>query len=285
MHPKDTTLSRDAAAIFLTTAFDKFQETGKILEEKYSALKIETERLRRELQKKEFEVRRAERMAVLGQTAAALAHEIRNPLGAIKLFVSLLREDVAEMPQSVALVGEVEKSITQLDRVILNVLQFAKESECVLAPTNINSLLAEQADLIRKIQVDSKIKVVFHLCDQAYVLGSDHLLRQVLDNLFLNAAQAMKNGGTITVSSQLLFSQGKQQLCLKIEDSGPGIPAEILPRLFEPFATSRAEGTGLGLAVVKKILGQHQATIKATNSERGAQFEINFPLQISKERA
>jgi len=258
---------------FLATAFARFEEASSRLEERYASLKTESERLRVELQKKEEEVRRAEKMAVLGQTAAALAHEIRNPLGAIKLFMSLLREDVANMPSSLGLVEEVNCSISTLDRVISNVLQFAKDKECALAPANLNNIIAEEINLFKKMDRQNSLSIETRLSEHTYILGNDGLLRQMLSNLLTNSAQASHYKGTISISSEL----ENDSLKLIISDNGPGIAADILPKLFEPFVTGRAEGTGLGLAVVKNIVTRHGASISAAN-DGGAKFTILFPV-------
>lgn len=258
---------------FLANAFARFEEASCRLEQRYAALRVEAERLRVDLQKKEEEVRRAEKMAVLGQTAAALAHEIRNPLGAIKLFISLLREDVASMPSSLELVDQVDSSISTLDRVISNVLQFAKDKECALAPVNLNNIIAEEITLFKKIDRQNQLSIESKLSDQAYILGNDGLLRQMIGNLMTNAAQATQYKGKISLSTLL----ESDSLNLIVSDNGPGISAEILPKLFEPFVTGRSEGTGLGLAVVKNIVNRHGATISARN-DNGAQFTISFPV-------
>lgn len=262
---------------FLTAAFARFEEASHRLEERYRLLRDESERLRIELQKKETEVRKAEKMAVLGQTAAALAHEIRNPLGAIKLFMSLLREDVTEMPEALKLVDEVGRSITTLDRVISNVLQFAKDRECILAPTNINNIIADEVALFKKLDRDGGVRFELKLCEWSFVLANDGLLRQMLTNLFLNAAQAMSYNGKIIISTKESSNTTERFLELTVADNGPGISAEILPRLFEPFVTGRSEGTGLGLAVVKKTVEQHNGIIEAKNNN-GAEFKISLPI-------
>lgn len=262
---------------FLASAFARFEEASSRLEERYSSLKIESEKLRAELIKKEAEVRKAEKMAVLGQTAAALAHEIRNPLGAIKLFMSLLREDVAGMPGTLGLCDEVNRSIVTLDRVISNVLQFAKDKECALSPVNLNNILSEEISLFKRMDRDGGLRITISLAERGFILGNDGLLRQLIANIFTNAAQATQHKGEIRVSTEIVANDNSESLKLVIADSGPGIKAEVMPKLFEPFVTGRAEGTGLGLAVVKNIIERHGANIEVRNNP-GAEFSILFPL-------
>jgi len=263
----------------LMAAFEKFKEASSKLEERYSALRGEAEYLRKELQKKEIEVRRAERMAVLGQTAAALAHEVRNPLGAMKLFASLLREDLKALPKSIVLVDEIERSIGALDGVVSNVLQFAKEHESNLLPININSIISDQITVFKKLDRKDGVGFVTALSGASYILGNEQLLRQIFYNLFLNAAQAMHYKGTITVSTSTIKRETEEWLAISIKDTGPGIPNHIIDNIFEPFVTGRDEGTGLGLAIVKKILDQHKAQIIVSNQD-GAEFIIKFPVKV-----
>ncbi|MDZ4786543.1 MAG: ATP-binding protein [bacterium] len=267
----------------LMRAFENFKEASSRLEERYESLRIEAEFLKKELQKKELEVRRAERMAVLGQTAAALAHEVRNPLGAIRLFSSLLREDIQSMPKSLELVDEIDRSISSLDGVVSNILQFAKETEIALSPVNLNSLLYDQVSYFKKMDREGKINFTLKLCEHAFVIGNAKLLGQVFYNLFLNSAQAMGFKGEIIIKTNLLSNEKENSLILLLNDSGPGIPVELLPCLFEPFVTGREEGTGLGLAIVKKILDQHKASICVENND-GAEFKIKFSIGFNEMR-
>ncbi len=262
---------------YLASAFAKFEEASVRLESRYAVLRGESEKLRADLEKKEAEVRKHEKMAVLGQTAAALAHEIRNPLGAIKLFMSLLREDVSAMPNTVKLVDEVDKSIATLDRVISNVLQFAKDKECNLSPVNLNHVISEEVSLFTKMGRDGEIEVSLSLAETAFIMGNDGLLRQLLINLLTNSAQALNYKGRIAIRTERIADENGDSLALLISDSGPGISSEVMPKLFEPFVTGRAEGTGLGLAVVKNIVERHGATISVQNTP-GAEFKILFPI-------
>lgn len=271
--------AKDLPPAMLMAAFERFKEASSKLEERYAALREEAEMLRKELQKKELEVRRAERMAVLGETAAALAHEVRNPLGAMKLFASLLREDLQGQVGSLALVDEIERSIKSLDGVVSNILQFTKDNECNLSPINIHSLISDQVQEFNKIIRDQDLKFEINFNGSAYILGHEQLLRQVFYNLFINAAQVMKYRGLISIKTSIKVESKREWLVVKISDSGPGISPKIIDRIFDPFVTSRDEGTGLGLAIVKKILDQHKAEISAQNNN-GAEFTILFPTKV-----
>lgn len=268
-----TTGSTEAApAQLLEEAFTKFTEASARLEERHLALQLETEELRTQLKKKDLEIQRAERLATLGEMAAAIAHEVRNPLGAIKLFLSLLADDMRDRPDSLALVKNIDHSIESLDHVVSNILQFSKGHKAQLFPLNLHAVIQEQVTQCRGSYPEVTWDV--KLSGGPFVAGNEHTLRQVFHNLLLNACQAMKGKGQALVT----VSANPQGTTVAISDSGPGIAAAVINRLFEPFVTTRNEGTGLGLAIVKQVLDNHGATITANNrSSGGAEFSIFFP--------
>ena len=255
----------------LKDAFERFSESSTRLEERYQLLMEETAILRESLRQKDVEIKRHERLSLLGETAAALAHEVRNPLGAIKLFLSLLGKEVDKKPEALALIGQINLSITTLDNVVSNILQFSKDRKLTFAPVNMNSLIKEQ--LLSFPRSDSnRVSVALNLVGNPFVLGNESALRQVLYNLILNAHQAMKYSGTIRIETR----DEEDALAIIISDSGPGIPGEVSEKLFDPFVTTRNEGTGLGLAIVKRIVTQHNGSINVM-SRNGAIFTIVIP--------
>ena len=256
---------------FLADAFARFSEASARLEEHHSELRDEINSLKEQLQEKEREIERAARLATLGETAAAIAHEVRNPLGAIKLFVSLLREDVENNPASIKLVDQIDAGIVSIEHVVSNILHFTKEQPKLLTPVNIHALLHEQVALLEPLH-KGRATIHLDLRGTPFMPGDEHSLRRMLHNLLLNALQATKFNGSITVCCD---GTRNEEFILEIRDTGPGIPSEILPRLFEPFVTSRNEGTGLGLAIVKRIVQQHGGAIEARN-DNGAIFTIQF---------
>ncbi|MCO6431758.1 MAG: hypothetical protein J5J00_12945 [Deltaproteobacteria bacterium] len=259
----------------LEQAFAKFSEASHKLEAKYEELLKETEILRSALREKEQEVRRAERLSMLGETAAALAHEVRNPLGAMRLFLSLLRREVGERGDAANYVNQIDKSISTLDNVVSNILQFSKTQNVAMGPLNLNALILEQVALFGGPA--PQIEIVTELHAAPYIIGNEHGLRQMIYNLLLNSMQAMKNPGRITVSTK----DDDDGIVVCFKDEGPGIPADKLSRIFDPFYTTKSEGTGLGLAVVKQIVIQHSGSVSAANND-GAVFEVRFPRSSSK---
>lgn len=261
----------------LQDAFFRFSEASQRLEDRYQALLEETDVLRAQLKKKDEEMCRALRLATLGETAAGLAHEVRNPLGAIKIFVSLLKQDLASNEESSTIIYEIEKCITTLDNVIANMLQFSKGAPQEFAPVNLNAIIREisyQCTAPNHITTHTS----FCLESNPFIQGNETALRQVFFNLVNNAIQAMNNEGSLFIST----TDDDDHVQIKLADCGPGINESLKETLFDPFVTSRTEGTGLGLAVVKRIIDQHGGTITC-NNDGGAVFTCRLP-RIQKTR-
>ena len=267
--------------VTLQLAFKRFSEAGHRLEKKYELLRHEAEELRARLREKDAEIARTARLAMLGQTAAAIAHEVRNPLGSIKLFVSLLKQDLADRPDSLQIVDGINKSLATLDNVVANILQFSRQQKSSFAPVNIHSIIQEQAATLLPADRQS-LSVRLDLQALPFISGNEHALRQVFCNLILNAFQAMRYSGNLSIRT---WNADEGVFKAAVSDSGPGIPEHILCNIFEPFVTSKNEGTGLGLAIVKKILSEHHGHIEAANGEsgKGAVFTITLPRMIKED--
>jgi signal transduction histidine kinase len=264
----DGALSRQA----LKLVFERFNQASVVLASKYELLKREAEALRQRLREKDAEIARTARLAMLGETAAAIAHEVRNPLGSIRLFASLLHQDLADRPDSLKLVEEIDKSVSNLEIVVSNILQFAKHQSLQMAPVNLHAVIQEQvADLNSRQSRDLEVKSA--LAGNPFIKANEQSMRQLLFNLLLNAQQALRYKGEITVSCTDLDAD---QVLLTVKDNGPGVPEKLRARLFEPFVSGRPEGTGLGLAIVRQIVEQHSGKIEVRN-ESGAAFSISLP--------
>ncbi|RMG40476.1 MAG: hypothetical protein D6719_10755 [Candidatus Dadabacteria bacterium] len=255
----------------LQEAFVRFSEASTLLQEKYETLAREAEQLRIQLKKKEEEVKRKEKLATLGETAAALAHEIRNPLGAIKLFLSILREDLNGNQAALDMIDNIDKSVASMDNVVSNILHFSRSRSLKMAPLNLHSLIQEEINSCRARYKDSRISS--NLLGNPFICGNECGLRQVFGNILLNAVQATSFKGHIEVA---LKDIGQEHIGVTISDNGPGVPEELLDVLFDPFVTTRNEGTGLGLAIASGIIEQHGGEIKVFNN-KGACFEIILP--------
>lgn len=263
----------------LEEAFQRFNEAGNRLESRYQELLRETESLREELKAKDEAVRRAEKLALLGQTAAALAHEIRNPLGAIRMFLSMLKRDLAENQAALEIIHKIDKSVMSLDGVVSNILLFSKDRNESLTPINIHSLIKEQIEHFIVAEGDG-ISFESSLNGSPFVLGSEGGVRRVLFNLMLNSTQAMKHHGKVFISCSPT-QNGETEVVFR--DTGPGIDPNHLDSIFEPFFTTRNEGTGLGLAIVRQTMTAFGGRVEA-RSGVGAQIALIFPSP-KKERS
>ena len=257
----------------LEELFVKFNIASAKLEDRYEKLLRETNDLRDQLKIKDQEIKRGERLAILGETAAAIAHEIRNPLGSIKLFLSLLEIEIQENQPACALVDQINQSMFRLNSVISNILHFSKEEQPVHGLVNLHTLISEQISQANIIS-DGAIVIEQVLQANPFMQGQEESIRQVLGNIFTNAIQACPNSNgkiqvrTIDVDNKIMIA---------IRDNGSGVVEGDIDRIFDPFVTTKCEGTGLGLAIVKRIVEQHQGQISAINCEKGAEFQIVFP--------
>lgn len=256
----------------LQQAFLRFSETGRALEEKYRELQAEAVELRAALHEKELEIKRNERLAILGKTAAAIAHEIRNPLGAIKLFLSMLKDDMVDKPESLQLMTHVNASVERLEATVSNILQFSRDKAPRFAPLNLHSIIKEQVEQFQ-LTKGRTLKFSCNLRASSYISGNEDGIRRIFFNLFVNAVQALKGDGEICIETE---DDGADKVRIAVRDNGPGIAPEVADSIFEPFITTRNEGTGLGLAIVKQIIEQHSGSIEV-QSRNGAEFNIMLP--------
>lgn len=268
----------ETAMASLAEVMERFNESSSKLELRHSALMQEVEELKEQLRRKDEEMKRSERLAMLGETAAALAHEVRNPLGAISLFVSMLKSDLVDRPQSLGLVDEIEKSISSLDQVVSNVLHFAKNNKLHIGPVNLHSLVQEVRQHFSGLY-GANARIFASLNGNPFIVADDQALRQCFYNLITNALQVTAFAGEIAIS--VTEDEAADTVTLVVRDNGPGIPAEIMPRMFEPFASGRREGTGLGLSIVKRIVVAHGGEISARNTP-GAEITVVLPRRAAQ---
>ena len=270
-------ITQDPNLKLLEEAFRRFNETGERLEGRYQALLLETEDLRKRLKEKEEQVKRSERLATLGQTAAAIAHEVRNPLGAMTLFLSLLRRDVVGMPSTVALVDQIEKSMGTLNHVVENILQFSRERPISFSPINLHAVVLEVVSCL-KPRGGVTAMIECQVNGDPFILANEASMRQIIHNLLLNALQATRFEGLVSISVNDI---DQEQVQIEVRDNGPGIPTDMLDSIFDPFVTTKNEGTGLGLAIVHRLVTQHHGSISLENS-KGACFRIQLPRKQMK---
>ena len=261
-----------------------YSEVTEKLQQSHDQLKQQVEILRRELGEKNRLLERRNRLAALGEMAAGMAHEIRNPLGGIQLYASLLARDVSERPEAYQLVQKISGGVKRLESLVSQVLQFTREIRANVAPCDLCEIIEQAAELSQQRHVTD---VEIHLTGpRPFEATIDPILiGQAVLNLLLNGIEAMNGTGTIRLTwSRPAPGSDARQLHLSVRDSGPGIPAGIIDRIFNPFFTTKETGTGLGLAIVHRIIEAHEGTITATNctdgSDGGAGGGARFEIRI-----
>ena len=235
------------------------------------------------IEKLEDMAKRTEKFAAMGEMAANIAHEIRNPLGSIELFASLLMKNLPEKKDRDRVV-HIISSVKNVDNKISNLLMFTKKQSPRLKKIDLHQILAEVIDFSKHIMEQGDIDVsVKYAGAKACMAGDAEMIKQVFLNIMLNAQQTMPEGGVLQIESIIapggLMPGDAPSVEIIFHDSGPGIPAENLSRIFDPFFSTKEGGSGLGLAIVHNIVSQHNGSINVENSPRGgAVVNVGFPL-------
>ncbi|MEP6636512.1 MAG: ATP-binding protein, partial [Acidobacteriota bacterium] len=212
-------------------------------------------------------LRRSESLAAVGQATAQVAHEIRNPLGSIRLGVSMLRDSVNDQ-DALNTIELVERGIKHLNKLVVDVTQFSRQKALERATVDLHDLIDVSLDLVSETVQEKQTPVQKKLSAQKLVGNWDgHQLRQVLVNLFSNAIEASPEAAPVTIAtSAITLNQGesggtRRYARIVVTDQGKGMDPTTLDRIFEPFYSTKKRGTGLGLAIVKQIVEQHEGLI------------------------
>ncbi len=239
-----------------------------------------------ETRKLEQHMTHVDRLSSLGQLSAGIAHEIRNPLAGINLFVDVLTDEkkFQRTGQELEILGEVKSNIKKIDGIIKRVLDFSRQSE---SPTreavDVNLLINDTVKLWRSAMTKTGIVLKLFVAKNLPEVRGDAIeLQQVFNNLLHNAVDAMSQGGTLRISAcKGLFSldKNRQAVIISFRDTGPGIPVEHRGSIFNPFYTTKPGGTGLGLAICHRIVSRHRGTIFCeSTTNAGTTFQIEFPI-------
>jgi two-component system, NtrC family, sensor histidine kinase HydH len=263
----------DVGAVTLT-ADDDLGRLDERLRHVVRRVEEVTDRLRRQ----HADMRRAEQLAAVGTLAAGVAHEVRNPLTGMKLLVeAALRNGVARQPLTDEDLRVIHGEIVRLEETVQNFLTFARPPALKRAPCDLRDAVARSADLIRararQQGVELNVSVPEHPCPASLDAGQ---FGTVLVNLFLNALDAMPRGGRLTAE---LNAEGDAWR-LRVSDTGTGLAADVMDRLFTPFVSTKPGGTGLGLSLSRRVVEEHGGRITAANRpEGGACFTIALPRE------
>ena len=253
-----------------------YSEVTEKLQQSHEQLRKTVESLRQQLSEKNRQLERRNRLAALGEMAAGLAHEIRNPLGGIQLYASMLADDLADREAPLRTVHKISAGVRRLDGLVGQVLQFAREVAANPQPMDLAQIISQAAEYARKTFDDRNVDCRIEGPASMAVVADPLLMGQVVLNLLLNAAQAIERGGTVFVQfGPPPAEEEARQFRLVVRDTGPGIPPGVLERIFNPFFTTKDTGTGLGLSIVHRIIEAHDGAITVSNQEGGgARFEV-----------
>ncbi len=230
----------------------------------------------------------AEKLAAVGTMTAGLSHEIRNPLNAAALQLSVLERRIQRLgkeaqPDLLEPLTVVKDEIRRLDHILEDFLQFARPREFAARPVDVVPVVSRVLDLLGGEAERRGIRLERDLQPVPPIAGDEGRLRQVLVNLGLNAIEAVKDGGLVRVSCRLEppdpeRGEAGPEVAIRIDDDGSGVPEEARDRIFEPFFTTKARGSGLGLSIVHAIVTQHGGRIRVEDSpEGGARFVLVLP--------
>ncbi len=261
-----TSAAMSGHALMLEDLVTKFQTASDSLERSYRELQGRVQSLTAELEREREERIRLERLAAMGEMAMELAHEIRNPLGSIELYASMMDGEYAE---------QIVRSVRLLNHSVTNVLHFGRPIAPVIERMSVNRLLEGIRAFLQPVAAQKQVRLDA-VCDPNLNLSADYeLLHRMLLNLVLNALRETSRDGTVRLNGRV----AGRDIILEVEDDGPGIQDEKLGRLFDPLFSTSRDGCGLGLPIVKRIVQSHGGAIDVDSSAKGTRFVIRFAME------
>lgn len=278
-----------------------FNDVTSRLQSSHERLRAEVARLTRELGEANEQIERSRRLAALGEMAAGIAHEVRNPLGSIRLYARMLDQDLADRPRERDVVGKVSAAVRVVETVVSDVLAFAREFKLRRARVEVGWLFDSVLEACCHEGVSGWRGVEVIRRDRAAgaageIAADEPLLRQALVNVVRNAFEAMaetpRPAHHLTLDARLRRVGDRTgsvvpAAILRVADTGPGVTPEVVARMFNPFFTTRDAGTGLGLAIVHRIVDAHAGRVVVRNNaeqapgEPGACVELVIPQDES----
>ena len=250
------------------TAFGE-DEVGRLITS-FNSMVDRLDKAKKELDQMHFQqMERADRLASVGEMASGIAHEIKNPLTGIAAAMTIIKDDFPPADPRSEIVGEVLEQIKRLDKTVNDMLFFGKPTVPEPTCSSVNTILKKTLMFAGQHRGGKNVEKRLELDEMLPEIYVDpKQIQQVFLNLILNALQAMRDGGVLTIRSAAIQREGVQWVKVSIADTGPGIPPQILEKIFTPFFTTKAQGTGLGLAICYKLIEQHGGVL-AVDSEDG----------------
>lgn len=275
----DTMLKVEKGNFAVRIAYKGRDEIGRLIES-FNSMVDRLEVAQIELEQLHFQqLERADRLASIGEMAAGIAHEIKNPLAGISAAVTIIKDDMSSDDPRGAILGEVIGQVKRLDKTVNDLLFFGKPSLPELTCVDINSILSTTLKFASQHRGGANIEKHIHFQpDLPPVYADDKQMQQVFLNIVLNAYQAMTAGGVLGVTSSVVMRGDIEYVRVDISDTGSGIPPQILEKIFTPFYTTKAQGTGLGLPICNKLVKLHKGDIRVTSDDtNGTIFTVELP--------
>jgi signal transduction histidine kinase len=230
-----------------------------------------------------------DRLAALGEMAAAIAHEVKNPLASIEVMAGVLRRQLTNKEEALDILGDIIKEAKLANAIVVEVLEFVRPISLQVERSSLDEIIKDSITLAEgkmrrgAVTIDTEIGR-----DVPELLADPHQLRQLFSNLMANAFDALAGEGHIDIRVELIPGEAEPvgtlepqppRVVVEVRDTGPGIAAEDLERIFSPFFTTKPQGTGLGLAIVRKVVDAHDGRIDAVSAPgRGATFRVTLPV-------
>ena len=268
-----------------------FNETAERLHETHEALHHQVRTLESELAEANEQLRRSQQLAALGEMAAGIAHEIRNPLGSIQLYAQILVEDLDDRPDSVDLCNKIGTAVRGMESIVRDVLQFARDTSLQQEQVSVGSIIDRVVCDSEGLMATEITTLRRDTCADSTVVRADlTLMVQAIGNILRNAVESMdemvSEDRVVTIESRILRrlrTDGDRHeiVSISIADRGCGVPEDLVHRLFNPFFTTRPTGTGLGLAIAHRVVDAHGGDIVVGSREGGGSvFEVHVPVEI-----
>lgn len=275
--PPDLPVGSPGIDVELQAVLAAWQSATDRLQQTHETLRREVRRLTDELEVKNRELARKNRLADLGQMASHVAHEVRNSLVPLTLYLSLLRRHLVGNDYAAELLDKITAGLAAMEVLVSDLLQFTAHRDPHWQLFPLEPLVREVCEALAPHLSAQGIRAELDIPPGLHVWADRDMLRRATLNLMLNALDAMPQGGELTVTG----TASPYGVELEIADSGPGIEQSLGPRLFEPFFTTKQGGTGLGLAIVERIATAHGGTVMACNCPQGgAAFTIRLPARV-----
>jgi hypothetical protein len=221
-----------------------------------------------------------EKLSAIGEVAAGLAHEIKNPLAGIKGAIEIIRDGMPEDDSHRMILAEVLSEVNRIDRSVINLLSYSKPKKPDFVKTDLVSLIRDVISFLRKMADSKGILLKLHSSTEIPPITADENdLRQLFMNLIINSIEAMETHGQVCINLKV---NADSKLRVEVSDNGPGVPHDKLGKIFQPFYTSKKQGTGLGLATCKRIVLDHGGEIRVESEwGKGTTFLVDLPLSTA----